>query len=192
MKSELGMLKSSLHGHANKLMMVTPPSFNRKPWNNIVVEDTDTMKAGGTKIELSQIISALRDQLELPSEVTNLAIKIKRIDVWQLPMSASGSTVKSVRAKFYSIHAMHGLAGSSPGVQIPLALLENTGAYGAQAPVVSYSWPRDQQDIPLVPLVSGSTTTELQVLNVEGIVDEPFIMRYHLFWNTGVEYKSTS
>lgn len=190
MKSELGMLKSSLHGHANKLTQVDPPAYNAKPWNSIVVNRDLAASATtpGTAITIGELVGSLIKQLDLPASTSNLCVKIKRLDIWNVPIYAADTPKVFVKTKFYSIHAMHGLAGSSAGAQFPMAVLEDIGMTGAKSAVVSYTWPRDQQDISLGVLSAGSTVNEIQLANYMSSVNGNAVARFHLFWNTGIDY----
>jgi len=205
----LQMLKSSLHGHENRLTATNPPPFNRKPFNTIVVESEVSVpptppnspiprerllnpyaNVGVTAsvdtgtITIGAIIKALQEQLET-SVVTGLVIKIKRIDLWSL---GGLETVPTIRGKFYSLNTQ--ISGQTvPQVRVnPLKVLEDIGCPGASAAVVSYTFPRDQADYSLS---AGDHHDPVVVDWKTQSVNLKCFARYHLFWNTADKFIQT-
>lgn len=141
-KAQFGMLKSSLHGHENDLTATNPPQFNRKPFNSITVETILETPDEGT-INFSDILTALKSQLNVVG-ATTLNFKIKRVDLW----TSDETMTPYIRAAFYSLHDQgHETSSSSLNV-VPIKFLEDQGQSGQSMAVVSYTWPRSQQDLP--------------------------------------------
>jgi len=203
-KSQLNALKSSLHGHSNEFAAIAPKGFTRKPFNTITVESLrssyDTF--GSHIVTLQELIGDLRAQLALSGEVTtgdptadpptplvtlnNLCVKIKRIDIFAKP--PGGDKVCSVRGHFYSLVPLYGLGPSQIGAQMPMKSLEDVGLEGAEYAKVSYTYPRDQSDMPLCVVVDQPGVGHLAVCKVTpGSKTDTVVIRYHLLWNTGVE-----
>lgn len=173
--NQLAMLKSSLHGHENRLKATDPPPFTRKPFNTITVEAILEHAENG-QVTVTGIISALRSQLDMALS-QDVTIKIKRIDLWVPGLLAT----PSIRGRFFSL-VMAQSTSSTTSHSILLKSLQDIGTLGASAAVVSYSWPRDQQDIPLNPETSdGQPVFEYTTAHDESQV----YARYHLLWCTG-------
>lgn len=182
-RAQVQMLKSSLHGHQNVLKATNPPPFNRKPYNTITIEKVFPGTSGLQTVTVASILSSIRAQLDL-AEPAPIMFKMQRIDLWVMT-PGGGVDSPNIRGKFYSLVANSSDAAAVPD-RVPLKFLEDSGTYGASAAVVSYSWPRDQQDMPLgsanavnVPIyqyeVGGSLTPHHQL---------PVFARYHIHWNT--------
>lgn len=197
--SRVNMLKSSLHGHENKLTAVSPPSFNRKPYNTIVVEELVSMvdpnpttremisllsvatpqPTDSGNITVKSIITALIDQLDISPTNTNVVIKIQRIDLWSIGTNA---LLPTIRGTFFGLNSQ--IAGQSAVEQRlnPIKVIEDVGVPGADAAVVSYSFPRDQADMPLT---FSSHQDQLVASWKSDIAELKVVARYHLHWNTG-------
>jgi len=179
-RAQLGVLKSSLHGHANKLGGTNPPPFTRRPYGSITVEKTAT-SATDEVVTISQINAALQAQLGITNE--QLMFKIQRIDIWVMPTGWTGDTkvnaIPTVRSRFFSLVPNVGQASTVTRVTSTLKSLEDIGCPGASAAVVSYSWPKDQQDMPMIP-VSGGT---IPVFDYTIASDCTAYIRFHLLWS---------
>jgi hypothetical protein len=194
-RGQIGMLKSSLHGHSNALRSSNPPAFNRIPFNTITVEEdlsTDPTMIGdkaspnytsGSR-NATNIVNALMKQINLsPGSVpsvsgVSLIIKIQRIDLWCMSPSSSAKP-PSVRGKFYGL-VMQPVTGPNFHTG-PLKSLEDIGTQGAAAAVVSYSYPRDQADMPLA--AGFQEVLDWKSSDVSQVV----FARYHLHWSTADE-----
>lgn len=181
-QAQLAMLKSSLHGHANKLTTSSPPPFTRRPYNTITIQTTIPHGDSLIVVRLEDIMEATLQQLGLALD-QSIYVKIKRIDLWtEEPMQRITPTV---RASFYGLNMTFNTAAAVTPVSAALKELEDVGTLGASAAVVSYSWPRDQQDIPLSLTASTTSGTSMPIYDLiessEGVV----YARYHLLWNTG-------
>ena len=197
-RGQLQMLKSSLHGHENHLRATNPPPFNRKPFNTIVVEEllsgtpdpsegkisplSSNLKAlvSSGNITVKSIIKALQDQLDIAT-CKELMIKVQRIDLWSI--STTG-ILPTIRGEFFSLSTQ--ISGAvAPQIRVnSIKFLEDVGVPGESAALVSYSFPRDQADIPL----SVGTAPNLNPLIVSWKSDDENLKvfaRYHLHWNTG-------
>lgn len=194
------MLKSSLHGHENHLRATNPPPFNRKPFNTIVVEELlsgepdpsegkisqlssnlKALKSTGS-ITVGSIIKALQAQLDLAT-CKELMIKVQRIDLWSI--STTG-ILPTIRGEYFSLTTQ--ISGNSvPQIRVnSIKFLEDIGVPGDSAALVSYSFPRDQADMPLS--TGGTTSQPLDPLIVSWKSDDENLRvfaRYHLHWNTG-------
>lgn len=180
LNASLGALKSSLHGHANKLTATNPPPFTRKPFNTITVESIQPI-AVDASVTIENIVAALKAQLgnktvPLDSPVT---IKIKRIDLWAI---GGLEVVPTVRASFYGLSPQISSQQTAQIYVSPQKSLEDIGTPGASAAVVSYSYPRDQSDIPLSPHVFGTSSIPVFSLTIQE--NTVCYMRFHLLWNT--------
>lgn len=179
-QSQLAMLKSSLHGHANALRATNPPPFTRKPFNTITVEEIlagDTLHTTGQQVTVTHIINALTAQLDT-SQSTDVTIKIKRIDLWTTGVTET----PSIRGKFFGLTMAQTTAGAQT-VSNPLKAIEDIGTLGASAAVVSYSWPRDQADMPLNNSQLSGDQPVYEAL--AAATDSKTYARYHLLWCTG-------
>lgn len=117
-RGALNQLKSSMHGHENKLRATAPPPINLTPYNTIIVEELH--KAENTTAwprRISNVVDALRVQTGLTGK---LRIKLQRVDVWAIPAPgvAGGENplfqqTPVVAAKFYSLVAAVDNAPSS-------------------------------------------------------------------------------
>jgi hypothetical protein len=191
-RNQVAMLKSSLHGHSNRLAGTNPPQLNRNPYNTITVtEDFDGSDDGGSPTvvtrSVASIVSKLSDQTGL---VGKLRIKIQRIDVWATP-AASTTTgdqtfqqTPQVAAKYYSL--INGIVNNSgtggTGFKVGLKELEDKGLSGQTAAKVSYSYPRDQADMPLGDGdISGTSAPVVDIAVGLGLVAT---VRYHLHWSS--------
>lgn len=178
-RAQLGMLKSALHGHANKLGGTNPPPFTRRPYSSITVEKTAT-SATDEVVTIKQIISALQAQLGTTNE--EFQFKIQRIDIWVMPTGWSVDTGKvnaipTVRARFFSlVPNVNSVPVKSTNT---LKSLEDIGCPGASAAVVSYSWPKDQQDMPMNAVEGGS----IPVFEYTIATNCTAFMRFHLHWS---------
>jgi|ERR1712080_106380 len=180
-RAQIGALKSSLHGHANKLGGTNPPPFTRRPYGTITVEETAT-SATDTVITLTNINTALKSQLGTTSE---LQLKIQRIDIWVMPTGVTQvdagvfNAIPTVRARFFSL-----VPNVNPSATVAttnaLKSLEDIGCPGASAAVVSYSWPRDQQDMPMAPSQGTGSIPVFQYTIAPGCTA---YIRYHLHWS---------
>jgi hypothetical protein len=107
-----------------------------------------------------------------------LSFKIKRIDLW----SFDPTLVPSVRATFYSLIGFSSVS-TETDVILPLKTVEDIGVPGQSMAVVSYSWPRDQQDMPLTGLGDASAVPLYKY--TMGAATSTIYARYHLLWCTG-------
>ena len=191
-KSQMGMLKSSLHGHANSLKAPSPPAFTRIPFNTIVVEDVLAMPtsdlsatSGSGNIYTQNIIECLKKQINLSASSTpavsgaSLIVKIQRIDLWSSTASSSPKA-PTIRGKFYGLVQWPKVSGSGTEIIVnPIKILEDVGTQGADAAVVSYSWPRDQADMSL------SDTQQVPAFFWQSSdASQQVVARYHLHWST--------
>lgn len=175
-KAQLGMLKSSLHGHENELAATNPPPFNRKPFNSITVETIIKTPDTGT-LSVNDVITALRNQLG-NAVGTALNFKLKRVDLWASDLSAT----PYVRAAFYSLHDQGHDTTQTSIHTVPLKFLEDQGASGQSMAVVSYTWPRSQQDMPFAESIN--LQNQILVQYTKSNTAEIYA-RLHLLWNTG-------
>lgn len=184
----MAQLKSSLHGHENKLRQTNPPQINLTPYNTIIVSE----EYDGTSSVKSVKVRNIVEQLQLQTGLTDAAlrIKIQRIDVWALPAKAeSGGTftfqqTPFVAAKFFSLISQVNNAATSSsetGFKVGLNEIQDEGLSGQQAAVVSYSWPRDQADMPLGEAEANADTGN--VISVATEVGNRIIIRHHLHWS---------
>lgn len=176
-KAQIAMLKSSLHGHENVLKATNPPPFNRKPYNTITVEEELSSIATAT-VTLSSINIALRSQLGLLDELTSLTFKVKRVDLW----AYDPTLIPSVRGTFYSLVGISSVS-TETDVILPLKTVEDIGVQGQSMAVVSYSWPRDQQDMPVTGLGDAAHVPLFKY--TMGSQTSVIYARYHLLWCTG-------
>lgn len=179
-RAQIGALKSSLHGHANKLGGTNPPPFTRRPYGTITVEETST-SATDQVITVTNIMSALKTQLGATSE---LQLKIQRIDIWVMPTGAQVdagvfNAIPTVRARFFSL-IPNVPSGASVATTNALKSLEDIGCPGSSAAVVSYSWPRDQQDMPMTPAQGTGNIPVFEFTIAPGCTA---YKRYHLHWS---------
>jgi len=178
-KHSLAMLKSSLHGHPNRLRMQDPPQVNRRPFNNIVVQQTLVSDGTSLGISVSSLVKALTSQLGLvANDQTIMCIKLHRCDVWAI--SKANSTVRpSVNCDYSSLIPQVG-DPTTPGnaiVAYPmLKRLEDIGGVSSAARV-SYSWPKAMADQPL------NLNADFILINVASNMTEIDI-RWHLHWST--------
>lgn len=175
-KAQLGMLKSSLHGHDNDLTATNPPQFNRKPFNSITVETILETPDEGT-ITFSDILAALKSQLNVPGNVT-LNFKLKRVDLW----AADDTETPYIRAAFYSLHDQGHETSASSVRTVPIKFLEDQGQSGQSMAVVSYTWPRAQQDLPFAQSINSQFQSVVKYTKNE---HAKIYVRLHLLWNTG-------
>jgi hypothetical protein len=188
------LLKSSLHGHANKLRSTNPPSFTTKPFNSLTVglilPDASTFD-GSLPVfgafDLNALIKATCLQLydaSLPLPV----VKLSRVDLWAIPKATTTSEdpytinpVPSIRMKVYSLVPSFGRDAQQDllGDQCPLKILSDIGMPGNSAAVVSYTYPRDQADVAHTNLVGS-----FDVLKYHNGVDNEVHARFHIHWST--------
>jgi len=178
-RAQLGMLKSAIHGHANKLGGTNPPPFTRRPYSTITVEKTAT-SASDEVVTITQILSALQAQLGTTNE--EFQFKIQRVDIWVMPTGWTVDTGKvnaipTVRARFFSLVPTVTSAGVSTNT---LKSLEDIGCPGSSAAVVSYSWPKDQQDMPLNAVAASGSTPVFEYTIATNCTA---FIRFHLHWS---------
>merc|ERR1711887_34136 len=189
----LGSLKSSLHGHENKLRATNPPPVNQSPFNTIVVAEDIPGTGSFVDIDINDVCEKLRDQLFLNSS-DNLRIKMLRMDVWCLSdetvLDGTANAVvnknPSVTAAFYStVQSIGGITNGAEKYPVLLKEIDDEGLAGQSAAVVSYSWPRAQADIPMKSAPADLTISEPRLI---AQVRSPLLttakVRYHLNWNT--------
>lgn len=192
LRQSMGLLKSSLHGHPNKLRGTNPPSYTRVPYNNLIV-NLETF-AGQTdpgvgKIDASDLIGQLEDQLFGTQSVTGLRVKVQRIDLWALPEKLGDGGLSSVginpeiSAKFYSIIDTSVETSGSGALAETAALkeLDDIGLAGQSAAIVSYSWPRNQQDIPIRLFSEGTYSPIAEWATPTGV---RVVARVHVHWSS--------
>lgn len=145
--------KRELHGHANNLRMVDPPSVNKRPFNTIrlhFVKETDQTGIAFA-ISVSDIVKLLLSQLGMATQTGSIVnFKLQRIDAFAT--SAAGDTLRpSVTLEASSVVPQVG-DPATPGnaiVHYPvIKSLTDTGSVSKPARV-SYSYPLFQRDIPL-------------------------------------------
>jgi hypothetical protein len=187
----MGLLKSSLHGHANKLRATNPPSFTRQPYNTVTLGVT---YGPGSSSQLTQtittgtIVDLLKAQLGLTA--SGLRVKIQRADFWAMPSEGISELAElginpQVTGKFYSLVELNGNTSGVGATVYPVALkeLDDTGINGQSAAVVSYSWPRDQADMPLgKPEAAGGTPGTIAELAAP--LGVKVFARFHVHWST--------
>lgn len=181
MRAQLGALKSSLHGHANRLGGTNPPPFNRRPYGTITVEEVVTT-ATDLQRDIGQVMTALAGQLGITSD--HLVLKVQRVDIWVMPTGAATSTgvtnaIPTVRARFFSL-VLNVATGATVATSNALKELEDIGCPGAHAAVVSYTWPRDQQDMPMI---GAQGTGNIPVVDFTIAANCTAYLRYHLHWS---------
>jgi hypothetical protein len=134
-------------------------------------------------------MNAVLTSVQVQLGITSVVIKLSRIDLWSLPISASISEptillnpIPKIRMKVYSLVPSFGRTTSSELVasQNPLKLLVDEGMPGQSAAVVSYSFPRDQADVGH----SYVTTHSFDVFKYHHGVDNQVTARYHVHWTT--------
>jgi len=159
--------------------MQDPPQVNRRPFNNIVVQQTLVSDGTSIGISVSSLVKALTSQLGLmANDQTIVCIKLHRCDVWAI--SKANSTVRpSVNCDYSSLIPQVG-DPTSPGnaiVAYPmLKRLEDIGGVSSAARV-SYSWPKAMADQPL------NLNADFILINVASNMTEIDI-RWHLHWST--------
>jgi hypothetical protein len=178
-----------MHGHANKLRGTNPPQFSRLPYNTItlgteyppVETDPDVQT-----VTVASLISALKVQLGLSDQ--GIRVKILRIDLWALPgiVPAGLATLgvnPEITAKFFSLIELTAATSGSGAVTEPVGMkeLEDIGVNGQTAAVVSYTWPKEQQDIPCR-IPSTGTAQPIVTWSVPPGVKVYF--RAHLHWSS--------
>jgi hypothetical protein len=193
MARQLGLLKSSLHGHANKLRSTNPPSFTTKPYNSLTVglilpdaSTFDSQLPVFGSFDVNALIKATALQL-YDASIPLPVVKLSRVDLWALPKPATttGTTmlnpIPSIRMKVYSLTPSVGRSGTQAllGDQCPLKTLADIGMPGNSAAVVSYSYPRDQADV-----AHSNITGSFDVLKYHNGVDNEVHARFHIHWST--------
>lgn len=190
----LNQLKSSLHGHENRLSHPAPPPFNRKPYNTLVVETIwDGASTTAAEISIDQLEGLIRTQLDLHGS-DPIMYKLHRIDLYNSYVTDTDPL--SIRASFLNPQALHALSASADGKQMPFKTLEDIGMMGVRSAVVSYSYPRDIQDIPLTSIITGASGDLMLVawkVGSSGTAGSAKVtIRFHVSWNTSKPYTSPS
>jgi len=190
-RAAIGMLKSSLHGHANKLMGTNPPQINRRPYNTVVVNFNmdGAAEVLDQEITIATLVEALEDQLGITG--VNIRVKLHRADFWAIPSDGATSigdlnVTPSVAVRFYSLVPSVGESTGSGAIAYRTTLkeLEDVGLPGQSAAVVSYSWPRDQSDLPLGKPEAGSGASPQPLCTVGAPSLVTVVGRFHLHWST--------
>lgn len=195
MRVALGALKSSMHGHENKLRGTNPPSGNQTPFNTIVVaEDTPGVADTFIEVDVADICEYLRKQLYLDAS-DNLRIKIQRIDLWSLADAVPGGSLSDnsfninprIEGRFFSL--IQSVGQTTPGTveSYPIVQkeLDDEGLSGQSAAVVSYSFPRAQADLALKSPPAGQGSFDAApVLQFRTQEKCTVKQRYHLHWCT--------
>merc|ERR1712072_998126 len=94
-------------------------------------------------------------------------------------------------ASFINPQALHALSASAGGKQMPFKTLEDIGMLGVRSAVVSYTYPRDIQDIPLTSVITGASGELMLVAWKVGTGAEStskVVLRFHVSWNTSKPY----
>jgi len=196
---QLALLKSSLHGHANKLRSTNPPPFTTKPFNSLTVglilPDASTVESQQPvygAFDVNALIKATTLQLYNAS-IPLPVVKLSRVDLWALPKAASaGDTtlnpIPSIRMRVYSLTPSIGRSGSQSllGDQCPLKTLADIGMPGNSAAVVSYSYPRDQADV-----AHSDITGAFDIIKYHNGVDNEVHARFHIHWSTAEPLESS-
>lgn len=188
----LGSLKSSLHGHENKLRGLAPPPVNQIPFNTIVVAEDIPGNTSFVMVDINSLSEKLRDQIYL-NATDRLRVKVQRIDFWSTPdaveFSGGTGTIQQnpkVEAKFYSlVQSIGGTTNADFKYPVLIKELDDEGMSGVTAAVVSYQYPRAQSDIPMKPAPSDLSITDPRLIAaVRAPVGCTVKARYHLHWNT--------
>lgn len=190
-RASMGALKSSLHGHENKLRSTNPPSVNQTPFNTIVVAEDIPGTGTFVEVDLQDIDAALRNQLYLDGNDV-LRIKVQRIDFWSLADAVTGasgtfSINPKIEARFYSLVQSIGQTtpGTTEAYPIVQKELDDIGLSGQAAAKVSYSYPRAQADLALKPPPAGQGSfTPALVALCKTQAGCTVKARYHLHWCT--------
>lgn len=187
-RQSLGLLKSAMHGHANKLRGTNPPQFSRLPYNTVTLGQEYSPSESTPDVQtetVATIITALKAQLGLTDQ--GIRAKILRIDLWALPgIVPSGLATLGVNpeitAKFFSLIELTAATSGSGAISEPVGMkeLEDIGVNGQSAAVVSYTWPKEQQDIPCR-IPSTGNAQEVVTWTVPAGVKVYF--RAHLHWS---------
>jgi len=190
-RASIGLLKSSLHGHANKLRGTNPPSYTRQPYNTLTLGTVYGPGQSGQlteSITVKKVITLLEQQLGLTA--SGLRVKVQRMDFWAMPAEGISELAElgvnpEVTGKFYSLIELNGNTAGTGATVYPVALkeLDDTGINGHSAAVVSYSWPRDQADMPLGnPPPSGGDTAK--IADLAAPLGVKVFARIHVHWST--------
>jgi hypothetical protein len=199
---QIALLKSSLHGHANKLRSTNPPAFTTKPFNSLTVglvlpdaSSFEQQQPVFAAFDLNALIKSTTLQLYNAS-VPLPVVKLSRVDLWAIPKAAvvteqsyTINPIPSIRMKVYSLNPSMGRTGSNEllGDQCPLKTLADIGMPGNSAAVVSYTYPRDQADVAHTD-ISGS----FNILKYHNGAENEVHARFHVHWSTAESSEETS
>lgn len=179
LRREINLLKSSLHGHANKLRFLAPPGFSRRPFNTLTVSHVAPDAATEYLYGPRDVITYLVNQLGLDAQTkTKIVIKVRRVDAYAVP-AGPASDRPSITMNVSSLTPTVS-DPATPGVaEVGYGNLYNKTDLGnlSECAKLSYSFPRQMSDIPL------GYTADFNF--VAASANTPFSeMRFHVEWST--------
>lgn len=179
LRRQFHLLKSSLHGHANRLRFIAPPGFAKRPFNTLTVSHVEVDASTNYLYGPRDVITYLVNQLGLADQTkTKIVIKVRRVDAYAVP-AASAQDRPAVTMKVGSL---------TPTIADPTTPGVATVGYGnlysktdlgslADCAKLSYTFPRNMSDIPI------GYTADFNFVEVSANV--PFAeLRFHVEWST--------
>jgi len=175
----LGHLKRELHGHENKLNHLAPPSFSKRPFNNLVVSHVLVNAGIEDYIGPTDIITYLANQLGLQAQTKNqIVFKIRRIDFYAVPIGSSDDR-PSINMEVSSLIPVLADPATPGSAQVSYGNLFRKGDIGSlqDCAKLSYTFPKAMSDIPL------ASTADFNFLTVSSN-QRNSELRFHLSWST--------
>lgn len=178
-KREVNALKSSLHGHANKLRHMAPPGFNKRPFNNLVVSHVQQTPNVEEFYGPEDVVQFIKNQLGLQDQTkTKIVFKLKRIDFYAVPIGSSTDR-PSITMNISSLIPTVGDPATPGNAIVGYGNLYSKNDIGSlqDCAKLSYTFPRAMADIPM------GQTADFNFMTCSSNVANSEI-RFHLEWST--------
>jgi hypothetical protein len=177
-KQQIAMLKSSMHGHENRLRHLAPPQVTKRPWYPLIVDFVKPESGVEVFFTPSEVVNILTSQLGLPSQASSIInIKVHRVDVYC--MATGGSTDRpACSLDVSSVTPSLGDPVTPGSAEVFYSIMKKLTDQGnlSDCAKCSYTWPTHMADHPL------SSQTVFTLVGSSG--NQPnTLTRFHLLWS---------
>lgn len=177
-RSIVNQLKSSLHGHDNKLRFTNPPCYSKRPFNTLTV--SHVLPDAGTEYNIgtADVVNYIKNQLGLAEQTKSLIVfKLRRIDLFGVP--TGGDQRPAINMDVSSLVPTVGDPATPGNAQVAYGNLFRKQDIGnlSDCAKLSYTFPMHMSDIPM------SGVIPINILSASSNVAFAEL-RFHLSWST--------
>lgn len=179
LRSQLNALKTSMHGHPNKLRHLAPPGFTKRPFNTMVVSHVIPEAGQEVFVGPVDVITFIKNQLGLADQTKSIMVfKLKRVDYYGTPVGSSTDR-PSVTMVVSSLVPVVGDPATPGNAIVSYGNLYTAVDQGnlQESARLSYTFPRSMSDMVL------GNTADFNFLSVASNVPNSEL-RFHVEWST--------